>query len=842
MFRDEQEFNQAIERLHIDAQPRPAHRDALRAKMLQIFEQAQIQEPSQPVTIRLRTWLWRPIMNRTFQRIAGIAAILIVSLGTFTWWSTHHAGVAFAQVVEAVQRVQYCSFTMTITSDGTPPQTMRMMIREGTRLRQETAGTINIIDLEHGKFLALVPAQKLAVQGDLAGLPEDAREKWDDYSAYLKKMLTKAEKVEDLGFREVAGKNAQGFRITKDGQVGTVWVDPDSGLPLESIQTIEGAGTRVCTDFDFRPPVDGSLFDVNLPPGYTMAPVSFNLNVQDSGERDLIEMLRVWTGVTGGQFPDSLSMSAQHIRDALEPLQDEIGMLEGVQIANAIARGAVFLAYAHDPHYVGAGVQLGQADKPVFWHKPKNAELYHVVYGDLSVREMPADQLPKVGRPAPVPARSAAARATPAGAAPAVIETVPAKDALDVDPATEIRITFDQDMRPRGCIHLESGEPDSHWSNELNPVWLDARTFRVPARLKGHSLYVIRVSQWGNTMQFPKSATGQVAQPWQMEFTTGPAAGEPALTLEQNRAAVETLRDTLRKEYPHILNGFDLSGQVAQHTSQLESCKGRSTFAVLLQKMLSGLRAPRVQIWYSKSQSLWPSESGTSANMSWNLLPKLVPNWQQRNEHDNAVLSGLFPDNIGYILLNTWQDQQSDPNKTTVLRTITELAGNKGLILDLRPSGGAPIRTIEALASRFIDHPVLYARETPRTTNAVATGEPARELRLEPSTTAPHVAARLAVLIGPGTTGMSEQLALMLKQARGCMLIGQKTAGTFGSNESLDLGNGVRVMLPKYSMTLPDGADVADGVRPDIEVKASRADFDAGHDPVLEAALKVLRQ
>lgn len=844
--REEQRFAQMLKTVEPDLSPADqAFLDQLKAQSAEAFRAAGGDQPGylpQPRAIPLRLRLLASLRSHAVQRFALAASVLIAAVAGFAWWSTHHAGIAFAQVVQAVQRVQYCSFTLTITGEGAPSQTMRMMIREGTRLRQELDSAINIIDLENGKFLALVPAEKQAVTGDLKGLPEDAREKWDDYLAHLKKTLAKAEKVEELGFREVAGRNAQGFRITKDGQVSTIWVDPESGLPVESIQTGDGMGTRMCTDFDFRPPMDESLLDLVPPPGYTVMPVSFNLNVQDSSEQDLIEMLRVWTEATGGLFPDSLSMSPKQIEETLAPLGDEIGLLEVTRIVNAIARGAIFLAYAHDPHYVGAGVRLGQADKPVFWHKPKDSQVYRVIYGDLSIREMSADQLPKVDKPAAGPASTAAARTAPAGAAPAVIETVPAKDALDVDPATEIRITFDQDMRLRGYIHLERAEPNSHSSNEIKPVWLDARTFRVPATLRGHSLYVIRLSQWGNTMQFPKSATGKVAQPWTMEFTTGPAAGEPNLTPEQNRAAVEKLRDTLHQEYPQILNGFDLDGQIALYTPQLEPCKGRSSFGLLLQKMLSGLHAPRIQIWPSQSQSLWSNPFGTPVKVSLSLLARVVPNWEQKSDNGNAVYAGRFSDGIGYIYQN-WYDGGSDPGKATVLRTITDLADSRALILDLRScSSASNLKMVEAVASRFIEHPVLYARETPRTTSAVATGEPAKELRLEPSATAPHVAAQLAVLIGPGTTGMSEQLALMLKQAPGCMLIGQKTAGLLGTDEKIDLDNGVHVSLPKYGVTLPDGTDMAEGVRPDIDVPATQDDFAAGRDPVLEAALKVLRQ
>jgi hypothetical protein len=48
-----------------------------------------------------------------------------------------------------------------------------------------------------------------------------------------------------------------------------------------------------------------------------------------------------------------------------------------------------------DWSYVGAGIKLGDASKPVFWYRPQGAENYRVIYGDLSVKDVAAENLPK---------------------------------------------------------------------------------------------------------------------------------------------------------------------------------------------------------------------------------------------------------------------------------------------------------------------------------------------------------------------------------------------------------------------------------------------------------------
>ena len=49
--------------------------------------------------------------------------------------------------------------------------------------------------------------------------------------------------------------------------------------------------------------------------------------------------------------------------------------------------------------YVGKGVKLGDKERIVCWYRPQRSSSYRVVYGDLSVKDMAAENLPlPVGR------------------------------------------------------------------------------------------------------------------------------------------------------------------------------------------------------------------------------------------------------------------------------------------------------------------------------------------------------------------------------------------------------------------------------------------------------------
>jgi len=82
----------------------------------------------------------------------------------------------------------------------------------------------------------------------------------------------------------------------------------------------------------------------------------------------------------------------------------------------------------------------------------------------------------------------------------------------------------------------------------------------------------------------------------------------------------------------------------------------------------------------------------------------------------------------------------------------------------------------------------------------------------------------------------------MMKQVRGCTLIGERTAGSSGNPSPVDLGNGVSAFVPSWRSLRVDGTCLeGEGFAPDVEVRASPGDFRAG-DPVLDAALKRLRE
>ena len=50
-------------------------------------------------------------------------------------------------------------------------------------------------------------------------------------------------------------------------------------------------------------------------------------------------------------------------------------------------------------HYAGKDVKLNAPSRPIFWYKLKTDAKCTVIYADLSIKEVPANEAPKVPRP-----------------------------------------------------------------------------------------------------------------------------------------------------------------------------------------------------------------------------------------------------------------------------------------------------------------------------------------------------------------------------------------------------------------------------------------------------------
>jgi hypothetical protein len=262
-------------------------------------------------------------------------------------------------------------------------------------------GSVCVIDFTDGQFLILMPQHKQAILTSTNGLPDEMRQGARNWLVELRQTLVAgAAGTRDLGAREVAGRQAWGFRITSVSQTTEVWVDRQTNLPLwvAMSQAVQGV-TVVMSDFDFAAPVDESVVSLSPPQGYTV--IQATVNARDAGEDDAIQFLRAYAEANGNRFPQTLDLSAGGIGQVMESLAPRKGWEWAASMTGTITRAMTFLHMVEGTRYVGSNVELGDGSRPVFCYQVKGTALYRVIYGDQSVREVTADAVPAASPGAP---------------------------------------------------------------------------------------------------------------------------------------------------------------------------------------------------------------------------------------------------------------------------------------------------------------------------------------------------------------------------------------------------------------------------------------------------------
>ncbi len=396
MFKDEKDFEKVVNRLKIDTEPNPKHREDLRQKMLAVFEEEQ---PSSRIIV-FRT-IRSKIMKSPVTKLAA-AAIIIIAVLTGIHFIGNPVGTTptFAQVIQPILNARTAIFDIIIGDENAGGPVIHDMVM-GSRIRRTLSnvdGVIAIIDMETSRILQLTPEKKEAAYIDLKGLPSIP-----NYMDGLRNLIAKLQQspefqVEELGEQEIAGQRLIGFRAKHSKSEITIWADPETALPVR-IEQVTGQLRVICRDMQFDVPMSQELFDMNVPESYTVQQTE--LDLQSATEEDFIEGLRILAEVLGdGYFPDSIAIE-DYLKRAPEAAKkvEELGLSEQEQteLGLKLQQHLLFIRFFKGEgkwHYAGKGVKFGDAEKPIFWYKSEGSETYRVIYGDLHVEDSAPENLP----------------------------------------------------------------------------------------------------------------------------------------------------------------------------------------------------------------------------------------------------------------------------------------------------------------------------------------------------------------------------------------------------------------------------------------------------------------
>jgi hypothetical protein len=343
--------------------------------------------------------IWSIIMKSKIVKLAAAAVIIIAAFIVFYPFTS--GTPTFAQVIQPILTAQTAILDIIIGEEEAGGPVIHDMVM-GPRIRRTLSNmksAISIIDLEAGRILSLDTEKKEAAYVDLKGLPS-----MPNYMEILRNVIAGLQahpefKVEELGEREIAGQKLIGFRATHPKAEIIIWADPQTALPVR-IEQIGGQMKVICKNLVFDVPMDEKLFSMDVPEGYTQQQVE--LDLFGATEEDFIEGLRIRAEVLGdGKFPDGVAVE-DYLKQAptIGKKFEELGLSkdEQTELGMKLSKHLLFIRFFKGEgewHYAGKGIKLGEADKAIFWYQPKDSKTYRVIYGDLSVKDVTFENLPK---------------------------------------------------------------------------------------------------------------------------------------------------------------------------------------------------------------------------------------------------------------------------------------------------------------------------------------------------------------------------------------------------------------------------------------------------------------
>ena len=345
--------------------------------------------------------IWRIIMKSKITKLA-VAAVIVIAVITGIYQSGNFfENSAYAQVAEELRNARTVVFTLITQINQGNDEMLKTDVayKEPDLLRSSTVdGYVSIFNRTSGKMMSIIPTGRFYNLNEIKGLA--VKSPFESIES-MKNLPAKAD--EELGTKEIDGVVAEGYRVIQGDAVKDIWIDPQTkDLVQVELKFVSAPGMdKIIKNIKFDVELDDSLFSMTPPEGYRLAG-EMKIDTSAATEEAFIEFLRVWSGGTVDETFPPLTIAVGGPAAAKVFMDMERGGKFKEDWSKdawqRMASGMVFvmqLPQSSNWRYVGENVKFGTSDKAIFWYMPKDSQNYRVIYGDLSVREVAPEDLPK---------------------------------------------------------------------------------------------------------------------------------------------------------------------------------------------------------------------------------------------------------------------------------------------------------------------------------------------------------------------------------------------------------------------------------------------------------------
>ena len=392
-------------------------------------------------------FLWEHIMKTRTIKFAAAAAIIIAVFIGLPFFSGNGSGVALADVLERIEQAQAFMYRMKMTTTGA----MMSGMPAGKKIEMES--TI-IISNEYGMKMEMTMTdpntgqeemtQQMYILPDkkmmISLMPEQKKymrmEFDDDLLASMKRQNNDPREMikqimgceyTELGRSVIDGIEVEGFRTTDPAFYGgamenlelTLWVDVEKWLPVRTEMDFKMNEQMqmhgVIYDYQWDIQVDASEFKPVIPEDFTAFPTE-GMKMPSMSEEAAVEGLKFFAEIFG-QYPKKLNLmnlmqefsalkDSENLTDAGLKLQEEMKQMtkdeddERIKKVMEMMRqvqsiGMFYMTLVQDkkePVYYGQSVGPNDADTVLMRWKISDDE-YRVIFGDLTIKNVPAEEL-----------------------------------------------------------------------------------------------------------------------------------------------------------------------------------------------------------------------------------------------------------------------------------------------------------------------------------------------------------------------------------------------------------------------------------------------------------------
>ena len=371
--------------------------DRLKEQSVKEFENAPAEEPqAHPRGIESP---WRVFMkSRMFKVAAMVAVVAIVAIVAVKFAGGTDA---YAQVVQEIKNARTVVYTLIKQANDGTGSTIKVDVayKEPGSMRVTTVdGYIAILNVGSGKMMSIVPQGGYSI-GDLSSLKSSGNPGPFANIETMKALPAKAD--QRLASKDIDGVECDGYQINQGDVTTTVWLDTKTGdlVQVEHKYASAPGMNTIMKNIKLDVPLEDSLFALTPPEGYKSFGAEMKAVDSLQTEKTFVEWLGWWANSnTDETFPPMVA-GAEIAKATMDMGRQGKLRKEAWENISPQPMFNALLFVAKLPQgswrYAGNGVKQGTPDTPIFWYKPAGQELYRVIYADLSIREMPEDQLPK---------------------------------------------------------------------------------------------------------------------------------------------------------------------------------------------------------------------------------------------------------------------------------------------------------------------------------------------------------------------------------------------------------------------------------------------------------------